>query len=282
MDEIKKQNLETVSELQTYRGYDLTDVNILQEFFVQEPSWDGEIFTDVFGRKTSQNVVPSVIKLDKLFTLHRLLPIPDDGHAAEAIEYLSLADAINNAQKNTFSFIELGAGWGPWTSLAYHMCQKKKISHVNLISVEATPGKIPKLKNHLIDNGLFEGEGINYSLKIINGAVAAKGGYQTFFPSDPENMGAEMIINGKSLDPNNMSDKLVGVDVIAFEKISDGQVFDFLHIDIQGHELYLIRDTLDIFKKQIRSFFIGTHTRPIEGEIIELLYKNKKLCLSPR
>lgn len=274
MNEINKQDLETVSELQTYRGYDLKDVDILKDFFTQEPSWNGSQYVDIFGRKTSQDVIPSVIKLDKLFALNRLLPIPDDGHAAEAMEYLALADAVSNSKKESFSFIELGAGWGPWTSLAYHMCQKKNISFVNLVAVEATPGKISKLKKHMIDNNLFEGNNIGYDLKIISGVVSAKGGCKTFFPSDPENMGAGMIIDGKSLDPNNLSGKLVEVDVIALEDILDGRVFDFLHIDIQGHEFDLLRDALEIFKRQTRAFFIGTHTRLIEGEIIELLYKN--------
>lgn len=46
---------------------------------------------------------------------------------------------------------------------------------------------------------------------------------------------------------------------------------DLLHIDIQGSEAELIRDTLPLLKEKVAYMVIGTHAREIEGAIFAVL-----------
>ena len=49
---------------------------------------------------------------------------------------------------------------------------------------------------------------------------------------------------------------------------------DFLHIDIQGSEFEIIESAIQIINSQVRAMLIGTHSRVIEGKLIEFLYKH--------
>ena len=49
---------------------------------------------------------------------------------------------------------------------------------------------------------------------------------------------------------------------------------NLLHIDIQGSELELVQANLELIARQVDAMMIGTHSRVIEGALIELLYAN--------
>ena len=55
------------------------------------------------------------------------------------------------------------------------------------------------------------------------------------------------------------------------EVVADHPRLDLLHIDIQGGETNLIRDSIDILNRRVAYIVVGTHSRVIDGEIIDIL-----------
>ena len=51
-------------------------------------------------------------------------------------------------------------------------------------------------------------------------------------------------------------------------------IIDFLHIDIQGSELELLQNQVNWVSGNVRAMMIATHSRAIEGKLIELLFKH--------
>jgi hypothetical protein len=46
---------------------------------------------------------------------------------------------------------------------------------------------------------------------------------------------------------------------------------DLLHVDIQGGEADFIAGCLDVMREKVAYLLVGTHSRPIEGRIIDIL-----------
>ena len=53
--------------------------------------------------------------------------------------------------------------------------------------------------------------------------------------------------------------------------IDEASTLDLLHIDIQGGEADLVRDSLELINSRVSYLFIGTHSRQIEGRLFESL-----------
>ena len=49
-------------------------------------------------------------------------------------------------------------------------------------------------------------------------------------------------------------------------------VVDFVHVDVQGAELELLSDRSEWFDANVRACMVATHSRPIEGALVELLF----------
>ena len=203
------------------------------------------------------------------------LPIPDDGFHAETIEYVACLTSVENAG-SSYTMFELGAGWGPWMSIAGTAARKKGIKNINLIGVEGIHNKISFIKKHLTENLLRpETEDMKTCFKDVNsiiydGVINTDGNEVEFLDSPDTEYGASLVdgVNRGSRGKNTV--KGYSLSVIS----SDYDYIDFIHIDIQGYELELVKKSIDILRKKVRFLFIGTHSREIEGELLNILYEN--------
>ena len=57
-------------------------------------------------------------------------------------------------------------------------------------------------------------------------------------------------------------------------EILRGSQVDLLHVDVQGAEFELVNANLDLLARQVSAMMIATHSRVIEGALIESLYDN--------
>ena len=55
--------------------------------------------------------------------------------------------------------------------------------------------------------------------------------------------------------------------------LQDLGMVDFMHIDIQGSELDLLTDQVDWVSNNVKTLMIATHSRPIEGKLMDLLFE---------
>lgn len=194
-------------------------------------------------------------------------PIPSDWHT-DIAEVGSVLRAVDLARDN-FNIIELGCGWGCWLNIAGKVAKDKGLQ-VHLYGVEGDPGHVAFADEAMADNGFTREE-----YTIVNGVAAAQEGF-ALFPSQivpGVSWGEEPVFNvSKAKALLYKAKGYVSVPQVTLDKIAGEDTrIDLLHIDIQGGEYDLIKGSMDFLDKNVAMMFVGTHSRTIEGNLIEFL-----------
>lgn len=264
---------EAPSPLQIYAGYEPECAKLIERHAVATPSLQDDHYVDGFGVKTRFDCVP--FAEPETLNLSRLRrPLPDDGFHAEGIEYCALLDAIERfAPAGEFTIVEAGAGWGPWLAMAGVICKRLQTPRLRLIGLEASAERYALMQQHLAFNQLDEAHSVEVSL--FEGAVWAHDGVVHFPVSDVKDMGAAASQTAQDTDYRGLQVQTVSVPCTRLPTlVGVGEKVDFLHIDIQGAEGSVVEDHLDWLNASVRSAMIATHSRPIEGRLMELLNAN--------
>lgn len=255
-------------------GYSREDVALLKRYACGSPQPGDGYVTDFTGVRHTVDIIPSWNAISgKVFAS---VPIPTDGFHAEAIEYIGLFLSIEEARE-TYTMFELGAGWGPWMCLAGAACRKRGFASVNLIGVEGIPDKIPYIKQNLVANGLRGDNG--GAFEIYDGV--ATGIYQGIVTTDGSDSEFPLVAHG-SFGATLLRDSRIWtksrVSLIKgykFEDLSRNYpVIDLVHIDLQGYEKEFIESCARVLARKVKFLVVGTHTRAIEGFLIEFLYRH--------
>jgi hypothetical protein len=264
------------SPLQIYPGYSDEDVSMLRAFVVQDAKIEADYFVDGFSQRTSRACVPFCAS----FNPERLtFPVPDDGFHAEALEYIALADAVRRA-KSGFCAVEIGAGWGPWVTLAGVLARNRRITDISLIGIEALPARFKLMKEHLAANGLrpcstqdeTSWKGVHC---LLRQGAATPVRTRLWFPDvDVSDMGPAASDKDVSHDYRGNPVTNIPVEGYPLSELIGSNIVDYLHIDVQGSELGLIEANLELLERQVRAMMIATHSRAIEGRLVDLLYEN--------
>jgi FkbM family methyltransferase len=237
-------------------------------------------FTDFLGRITNCRFLPSIAHLENQASTD--IPVPGDGFYADTIEYIGLLMAYKTLESNHFVMAEFGAGWGPWVAAAGVIGRRRGIANMDLVAVEASTGKIELVKQHLLDNRLrpdgpdFDTRLDGVHCRCIRGAVWSSDG-KVDFPSvvAEQEYGGAVMQNDGNVDYRGFRFEYEPVPAYTVESIlGDCGVVDFIHIDIQGAELEVLRQSLEFLRGRSRYIFVGTHSRTIEGELVTLLCTN--------
>ncbi len=263
------------SENQIYRGYAPKHEALLASMVVQPAALESDRLIDGFGQTTLFRCIPFATDFD----LERLsLPIPDDGYHAEASEYVAVADSVKRAGSR-YCIAELGAGWAPWLGLGGVMARTRGIREIELIGVEALPARFELMGAHLASNRLRPEAGDETTLdgvrcRLVGGAVTPTR-CEVWFPDVPvTDMGSAASESESGRDYRGKRVKNLKVQGHPLAEILAGAQVDLLHVDVQGAELGLIEANLDLIARQVQAMMIGTHSRVIEGALIDVLYAN--------
>lgn len=273
-------NTPSTSPLQVYTGYEDEDFPLIRKFATFKASMGADHYTDGFGVKTLYECVPFVTP--GALDIGRLeFPVPDDGFHAEAIEYVALSDALQRSLGDTpFCAVEIGAGWAPWITAAGVIARRQGTRKINLVGVEASSRRFPLMCRHLEANGLRppgtsveDAQHENVFTRLFNGAVWTHDGVIWFPESDVADMGAAATTANDVTDYRGAKSDHKSIPCRKLETLLQGLgIVDFMHIDIQGAELELLQDQIDWVSRNIRTLMIATHSRPIEGKLMELLF----------
>ena len=269
---------------QIYPGYKDKDLDMLRSFVVQQAILENDMYIDGFSQKTKYETVPFC---DNFSPEHLTFPLPDDGCHAEVVEYIALCDSIRHAN-SSYCAVELGAGWGPWITLGGVIARSRGIKNINLIGVEAQPERFLLMKNHLqlnelrpvTDENITEMNGIRS--RLIQGAVSVKNQNLWFPIVDIGDMGSTTATTNTSSDYRGLPVKNFSVEGFTLEQIIGDTNVDYLHIDIQGQEFEVIKSAISTLNTHVKAIFVGTHSRIIEGKLIELLYKNRWMLINEK
>jgi FkbM family methyltransferase len=268
--------MESTSPLQIYSGYTEEDIALLRSFVVQEARLEESFYVDGFSHKT----LYSSVSFCNQFDLARLtVPVPDDGFHAETLEYVAVCDSVYRATSK-YSIVEIGAGWGPWISLGGVLARNKGINNIHLIGVEAHPDRFELMRNQLIVNQLRQSTKLNVTdlngihCKLLQGAASSETKILWFPKVSVLDMGAAASREDHSDDYRGMNVQNFPVPGFTLEEIIGDLEVDMLHVDIQGTEFELLESGIDLINDRIKAMMIATHSRVIEGQLIELLYRN--------
>jgi len=231
-------------------------------------------YTDFAGVRTPVKAISALN--DQSGVINPDLPVPSDSKHAEAVEYCCLFHAIENSN-DTFTMFELGAGWGPWMAQTASGCKKKGFNKINIIGVEGEENKIPLIKEILTINGFRKDNNKlaqlfnNVYSEIINGVVTVSNDVIEFPVVEVEHYGASLA--DVTTCDGYPRKKIPGYSLDFLMK--DFKIVDYIHFDIQGYEAEVIESAIETLNKKARFICIGTHSRKIEGDLIDLLHKNK-------
>lgn len=196
------------------------------------------------------------------------VPIPANYHADMA-EWAAALRPVDLAQ-GRFSMIELGCGWGCWMNNTGVAAKSRGLA-LDLIGVEGDPKHVDLAHESLGANGIGRSE-----YTIVRGIAAAGAGY-ALFPrrkQDEERWGSEPVFGASAQESEKAvaSGEFDSLPMVPLaEVVGDRPKIDLLHMDIQGGEADLVRQTLPLLSERVGYIVIGTHSRMLEGQLMDTL-----------
>jgi hypothetical protein len=196
------------------------------------------------------------------------IPIPANWHA-DIAEFAAALRAVELAREH-FTIIELGCGWGCWLNNAGAAARRAGLA-VQLIGVEGDEGHIGFAREACAINGFTPDQ-----VTLRHGIAAPASGIALFPRQNQAGVkwGLEPVFNASPAAHQTAiatgSNNALPMIALA-ELTANHQRIDLLHIDIQGGETDFIAGCLPILAERVAYILVGTHSRQIEGRIMEML-----------
>ena len=189
---------------------------------------------------------------------------------ADIAEWAAALRSVDLAQ-DTYRIVELGCGWGCWIS-NMGLAARERGLKVDLIGVGGDAGHLANAEEVLNLNGFNKDQ-----YRLFHGVAAARRG-KAIFPLAATgvtdwNQKATFYPDSSALTAAQKDDRLQVLDCLTLEDMAKGATIDLLHIDIQGAETEYVRGNQPELDRLVRRTLIGTHSRIIEGELMEHFQK---------
>lgn len=256
--------------LTEYPGYAKKDLAIFAEFMNPNARPQPGFVVDFLGsRIRTDSLWKSVRNLDGQVTP---IPVPGNYHS-EAAEWIGVLKSVRSARKR-FVAMELGAGFGPWIVAGGTAARSRGIKDIRLHAVEADPLHFHLLRQHLADNDFLPEQ--HHLMQAAVGVRAEKARWPVIEdsredwgtrPIETTGSGPTTDYLGRTHGEFREVEVLPVVDLVARE-----ERWDLLHVDVQGHELAICRKALSELNARAHWLILGTHSRAIEGQLIEMLH----------
>jgi FkbM family methyltransferase len=200
------------------------------------------------------------------------IPIPANWHA-DVAEWGAALRTVDLA-RNSFTVVELGCGWGCWMNNTGVAARRAGLD-VNLIGIEGDAGHLRFAKEACAANGFAPQQ-----VTLYRGAAAPASGI-ALFPREQQagiEWGLKPILGATEQQrycaaQSGSHDEL---PMIALQEIvAPHRRIDLLHIDIQGGEADFVAGCLAAMNSKVSYLVIGTHSRQIEGRIMDTLLSAK-------
>lgn len=191
-------------------------------------------------------------------------------------EWYDILCAVQAAEK-TFTMYELGAGYGRWCVNALGLIRQLGLDLVpRYLAVEAEPTHFDYLMQHFRNNGLDPTKH-----DLIQCAVAGEPGEVSFVIGHSEEWWGQAIVP-ETYDPAKQGfheARNIKVEAVTLSSlIPDGLMIDIIDMDLQGAELGVVVESIDVLSRQVRRLHIGTHSKEIEEGLRELLPRHGWIC----
>jgi hypothetical protein len=225
-----------------------------------------QYFTNFLGVRIDPKFFPTILQ-GRAGQLESI-PIPANWHA-DIAEWGAALRAVDLA-RGTFTVIELGCGWGCWMNNTGVAARRAGLD-VNLIGVEGDEAHVAFAQEACAANGFAL-----HQVTLRRGIAAPTGGI-ALFPREKQagiNWGSEPIFGATeeqrlSATQSGRYDELPMIALA--ELVAPHARVDLLHVDIQGGEADFIAGCLPVMHEKVAYLLVGTHSRQIEGRIMDTL-----------
>ena len=261
-------------ENQRYMGYTPDDVRVFDRFLNIPKQAEPGFLVDYLGVRTRPESLANHVR-NLAGTVHGI-PVPGDWHA-EAVEHIGLIKSVLDA-KGTYRIMELGAGWGPWLVAGAAAARHLGITDIHMLGVEADTGHYATLRQHLLDNGFNPDQ--HTLLKAAVGASAGKARFPKI--NDSANQWGARPTQGDSTADSAYLSSVMGPGTIEMEEVNLLAIndlltrqpqWDLVHIDVQGWEADICRAGMGELGKRAKRVIIGTHSRKLDGDLMEMFHQ---------
>jgi FkbM family methyltransferase len=265
--------------IQWYRGYSDEDLSVFDDFPPVASDPQAGFMVDFLGVRTRATCASPFVSLaGRVFNT----PAPVGDFHAETIEYVGLLKSVLSA-KDRYAALELGAGWGPWLIGGAVAARRRGITDIRLHGIEGDPEHFVSMQAHFRDNGFDPAD-----FRLDNAVIGVEAG-RARWPklADPSGdfalrpmvrSGAdgESVGNSKETDYRGaVFDEFIDVEMLSIQSVLErDSLWDLVHIDVQGTETELCSASIELLNQRVRWLVIGTHSRKIDGDLIELFFRH--------
>jgi FkbM family methyltransferase len=251
---------------------------------IEPTGWQGEdIYVDWIGNKWLRNFFPHIPSQAENIEL----PVNGDGIRAGKLEWLAFGLALDGLMRSGDKFsvlVELGSSQAPWC-LSWIRAIEKLTPEIETLTIGVEAGlrdnqisdfwSAQHLSGKVSQTPFVLGD-IDFTthylsanekqrFTILQAALTYKKTNYVFFPEIDitKDNGASMSKKDKQEDYRGFKVKHKKVKAVSFSEIIDlVDKIDFLHMDLQGEELHILRYFLfHQFSNKCKVMLIGTHTR---------------------
>lgn len=248
-------------------------------------SFLGTIFRSSYVNVPSEPATPHEWREDTSLRYFESYP----SFSEEYFEWIDLLESVV-AASGSYTFIELGAGFGRWSARAVAAARQHGIAEVHLIAVEPEDHHFSWLEEHLATNGVDAS-----SCVLIHAAISATDGTVRFAAGPrsqdqvaylPDRWYGQAIDCGRVwkrrarrvLTPRRV--ERPGYATTTVPCVSPARIFehcevaDLVDMDLQGAELDVVSAGIGDFNDRVRRLHVGTHSEDIEARLRSLLRRN--------
>jgi FkbM family methyltransferase len=221
-----------------------------------------------------------VAQLDQISGAVEGYPIPANFHG-DVLEWVGTLRSVLEA-RDSFTMLELGAGWGPWCAIAHAAARQLGITTVRTTGVEGDAGHVAHMRENFAVNGLTAEEG-----RIICGVVGANDGDALF----PKAIDASSVYGGAAAYEGESGGRQFfdlfvtghGAEVDHVERMpcfslktlmAEAEYVDLIHCDVQGEEARLLSSAITDVSAKVGRIVVGTHSFAIDRQLLMLLPAN--------
>ncbi len=211
---------------------------------------DGRFQHDFLGVKTDPRFRPQT-RPDPPGPVATRYPAPHAGY----FELAFVLAAITAARaRETFTVLELGAGYGYWLAVAHRARKLTSDKPIRLIGVEMVEQHVQWMRVHFANNGIDPEEH-----RIVHAAISDQDGTAWYRPEENA-----WLDYGQTVVGRTEAKGLVPVPALALSKLLEetGPV-DLLHADLQGEEGKALGSAIDALGAAVRRIVCATHSRKI-------------------
>jgi len=231
-------------------------------------------FKNFLGVSTKASSLPQNEELSGKVYPDPPKPGRGDGIFAGVGEYNALLTAIEgSAGQDELTIAEFGAGWGPWVSAAGVVARRHGFKKINLIAVEADDDRFGELNAHLAHNALSGAPDV--TVKTYNAGVWHSDGTLNFPKAvNPLDYGARVSETSHTIDYRGLGLETFEIKALSLPTLLEGiGKVDYMHVDVQGVEFDVLKDQRELMESRVKYLFVGTHSRLIDGQLVDLLHK---------